>query len=156
MYWMHKFTKQQEQTEKGREPFPSAITALLPELVFVMSYSEPSDDQGNWSGRTKMLNSIQEVIAELNAAAASCDLIIHSFYLITPICGDTGPSNQMEQLHRVTAETWDVAGFPCFGLRCEVDDDIVYNFIPTAAPDSLKQSELLFQHSMDASTLLTA
>ena len=84
MYWMHKFTKQQEQTEKGREPFPSAITALLPELVFVMSYSEPSDDQGNWSGRTKMLNSIQEVIAELNAAAASCDLIIHSFYLITP------------------------------------------------------------------------
>ena len=94
MYWMHKFTKQQEQTEKGREPFPSAITALLPELVFVMSYSEPSDDQGNWSGRTKMLNSIQEVIAELNAAAASCDLIIHSLLCIleqwelcVPKCG---------------------------------------------------------------------
>lgn len=30
----------------------------------------------------------------------------------------------------LSVETWDIAGYPCFGLRCEVEDAITNNPYP--------------------------
>lgn len=148
MYCMRSFTKQDEEAGKVEALLHGAPAIILPELMFVMSYSVRVEEDGDdWICCTKMLNSVEEVVAELNASAEIDGAIIHTFDLVTPVGSGLLQSHQLEGLEMMSVETWDIAGYQCFGLRCEVEDDIVYNFVPIAAPGTVTRSDVIYQES---------
>ncbi|WP_157719279.1 hypothetical protein [Halopseudomonas sabulinigri] len=134
-------TKQEEQAEEGTCLLDLGITSKIPELTFVLAYLKLEDEAGNWSLRSKMINNL-DVIAVLNAEAAGYRPRAHSIYVVTPVPSDSGPAIQMELIKGVDTVMLDISGSNCFGLRCEVDDNTIYNFIPIAATGSYKKADL--------------
>jgi len=71
-----------------------------------MSYSVRVEQDGDdWLRCTEMLNSVEEVVAELNASAEIDGAIINTFDLVTPVGLDIRQLHQLERLEMMSVET---------------------------------------------------
>lgn len=137
----------QEQDAESFEGLSAPIaTEMLSAVKFWTTHSEPADVEGGWVTVHKRLNGVAEFIHELKAIAEQGSAILDSVGFIKTDSPNVADFQEVVPLHKVSAETWDLAGRSCFNLRCELEDGGVYCFTPVMSSGVVYRSDLLYQH----------